>query len=285
MNAETLNLKDTIESGQPLTFYSDFVHKSDWDILRYTTQRGVILISKSTLDNIIRLDYFGDYTSINAKKEVIARLGLDHDISQVYSSIKTDQYMEDAINKFYGMRITKNSPWETTLCFLISQFNNIKRIRLTMRNIIEKFGDPYYIDGKRINLFPTPERISKASISELMSCGTGFRAKYIKSVSNEIKNSFSFDHLEKLEYDEAKKELMTLEGVGDKVADCILLFGYKHYESFPIDVWIKRIIEKKYLNGKKKDQKYIHNFANKKWGPMAGYAQQYLYWYGRNITL
>ncbi len=230
----------------------------------------------------MRLDYFGDYSSNSAKKEITKRLSITDDMNKIYNRIKTDQFMEEAINRFYGMRVTENPPWETTLCFLVSQFNNLKRIRLIMKNLINKFGEPYYIDGKKTILFPTPERISKASISELMSCGTGFRAKYIKSVSTNIKNGFSFDHLNRLEYKTAKEELLKLDGVGDKVADCILLFGYKHVESFPIDVWIKRVVENKYLKGKKKNVNYIHDFAYNKWGDFAGYAQQYLYWHGKN---
>ncbi|MEM0201380.1 MAG: hypothetical protein QXD23_03165 [Candidatus Micrarchaeaceae archaeon] len=277
-----LNIKDTIESGQPLTFHSDFLRKNNWDILRYTTEKGVILISRNSSDGILRLDYFGDYTSNTAKKEVIFRLGINDDINKIYEKIKTDKFMEEAVNRFYGMRITTNPPWETTLCFLVSQFNNIKRIRLIMKNLINKFGEPYYIDGKKILLFPTPERISKASIQELMSCGTGFRAKYIKSVSTDVKNGFSLDHLNRLDYKEAKENLLKLDGVGDKVADCILLFGYKHYESFPIDVWIKRVVENIYLKGKKCNINDIHEFAYLKWGEYAGYAQQYLYWHGKN---
>lgn len=257
------------------------MRRNEWEILRYTTEKGVILLSRKSGDNILKFDYFGEYTSNTAKKELLNRLGINVEIKKVYSNINTDIFIDNAIKNYYGMRITKNEPWETTLCFIISQFNNIKRIRLIMKNLLERYGEPYYIDGKKVMLFPSAERISKATIPELMSCGTGFRAKYIKSVSNEIKNGFSFDHINRLDYDEAKNELLKLDGVGDKVADCILLFGYGHLQSFPIDVWVKRIIEKVYMKNKKKSIQQIHDFANNRWGNLAGYAQQYLYWYGR----
>ncbi len=285
LDVKDLNIKDTIGSGQPLTFYSDYLKKNEWELLRYTTEKGVILLSRKLSEEFIRLDYFGDYSSNSAKKEILKRLGLNIEIKKIYAQINTDNFMESAVKTLYGMRITKNEPWEATVCFLISQFNNIKRIRLIMKNLLEKFGEPYYIDGKKVMLFPTPEKLSKASISELMSCGTGFRAKYLKSVSTDIKNGFSLDKLERLEYLDAKNELLGLDGVGDKVADCILLFGYGRYESFPIDVWIKRIMEKVYMNGENKKIQQIHDLAYEKWGNMAGYAQQYLYWHGRSLGM
>jgi N-glycosylase/DNA lyase len=115
-----------------------------------------------------------------------------------------------------------------------------------------------------------------------MSHGAGFRAKYIRSVAQACSESFDLDRLYRKGYEEAKEQLMELDGIGDKVADCILLFGYGKLAAFPIDVWIKRVVEHDYFRGRRKSVKEIHRFAEERWDGYAGYAQQYLYHSARN---
>jgi N-glycosylase/DNA lyase len=129
---------------------------------------------------------------------------------------------------------------------------------------------------------PTPDVLAQRSVKELMTHGAGFRANYIKAIAQECSDSFDLDKLNNKNYTEAKEELMTLHGIGDKVADCILLFGYGKLEAFPVDTWIKRIVEHVYFKGREKNVKQIHEFAEGKWNKNAGYAQQYLYHFARN---
>ena len=279
--AGDLNLKYTVESGQPLTFYSDFHSGRVEDKLSYPTSKGQINVKFNKRTKNMALSYDGNYTSLSAKNEVRKRLGLRPDLPKIYDLINTDQFMAKAIAEFYGMRITENEPWEATLCFVISQFNNLKRIRHIISNLRNRFGEGY--EGPR--KFPTPQSIATASLSDIRSCGTGFRDKYLKSVAEEFSSGFDPKRLYRMKYDDAKEELMRLDGIGDKVADCILLFGYNKLEAFPIDVWIKRVVEKAYFNGKKKSIRQIHDFSIERWGNYRGYAQQYLFWYGRERML
>ena len=280
--ASGLNLRATVESGQPLTFYANYRLNDGNECIDYVTQRGEINIQRGRMrPNHIQYSYIGDYTWVSARDEITSRFGLSHDMKYIYSKINTDPFMNMAISSFYGMRVTENQPWEATLCFLVSQFNNMKRIRSTITNMIKRFGNEINADGYTFNAFPTPNDISKASIAELMACGTGFRAKYIKNTAGVLAENIDYLNMQDLNYKDMKHKLIDLDGVGDKVADCILLFGYKKHMAFPIDVWVKRVMENIYFNGKEKKITDIHDFAEEKWGSYSGYAQQYLFECGR----
>lgn len=270
------NLRHTIESGQPLTFYSNYSKANGKELLSYATMKGEISLALSA--GKLSYTFAGDYTAATAKQEIVSRFNLDYDMKKMYQSINTDEFMAAAIKDFYGLRITKNDPWEATLCFVISQFNNLKRIRGIIRNMEVKFGEKR--GGYR--LFPTPESVAEADKAAIRACGTGFRDKYIKSVAEEFAFSFDKERLYQMKYKDAKDSLMELDGIGDKVADCILLFGYNKFEAFPIDTWVKRVMERVYFNGRKKTIKRLHEFADKRWhSEYLGYVQQYIFWHGR----
>ncbi len=284
IKVENFSLGLTVESGQPLTFYGEYRKEERAEFLRYATAKGIfgVICRHEGVHAHIDYTFEGNYTNKEANAEITKRLGLEYDMEKIYEKIATDSYMKAAVKTLRGMRITQNDPWETTLCFVISQFNNIKRIRLIVRSLIKKFGEEYR-DHKTetMHMFPTPESLASASISEIRNCGTGFRDRYVKQVAEQFAYGFDAGKLYKMNYSKAKEKLMELDGVGDKVADCILLFGYKKLEAFPIDVWIKRSMEKIYFSGKKEKEKTIHDFAEKRWGRYAGYAQQYIFHYAR----
>lgn len=274
-----INMMASVESGQPLTFHSVYKIKDGIAHVSYVTGKGAIEIQYPEGKPVTSLRYrhHGDYTTASAGLEVRRRLGLDDDMALIYKKINTDKHMESAIRKHYGMRITENEPWETTLCFVISQFNNIKRTEGIVRNLVNRYGRKMETEQHSTRLFPDPETIANASLEELRECGLGFRAKYIKSVATAVSGGLDLESLRKMDYHEAKSMLMKMDGIGDKVADCILLMGYKKLGAFPIDVWVKRAIENLYFDNKKKSVKEIHDFAYNKWGGYAGYAQQYLF--------
>ncbi len=280
INTSDFSLRHTIESGQPLTFYSNYSQSNGIESLKYVTMKGEI--SLSVKDDKISYDYAGDYSENSARKEILERFSLKEDMGQIYKGIGTDKFMNKAIKDFHGMRITRNDPWETTMCFLISQFNNMKRIRLIVNNLINQFGETK--DGYK--LFPTPEAIAQTDLRTLRKCGTGFRDKYLLSVAQDFSSGFDKNRLYKMKYDDAKQKLMELDGIGDKVADCILLFGYNKLEAFPIDTWVKRGVEYVYFNKRKKTIKRIHEFVESRWPTQyLGYAQQYLYWQCRENNI
>ncbi len=194
-------------SGQPLTFYSEYQKSGREERLTYPTQKGKITIIASKKEGLTKIDYnySGEHNSASARREITERFALKDDIHGIYKRINTDSFMGQAVTELNGLRVTKNDPWETTLCFVISQFNNIKRIRGIVRNLSQKFGEEREFGESSMRLFPTPEALASASLSEIRSCGTGFRDKYIKKVATECASKVDLDELNDLEYDKAKR--------------------------------------------------------------------------------
>ena len=276
------DLRHTFESANPLTFFGEY-NPND-NILTYPMGR-----------TLAKIRFVGDCrkgkllitgSDPRLKKEVISRLRLKDDMEKIYEAIATDSFMEQAIKKYEGMHVTLNDPWETTLCFIISQYNNVKRIRKITRNIVDRFGaDIMDDDGKVVaKSFPTITDLTEVTIKEFAECGAGFRARYIKEAVEYCSSSINLNKLRKLDYGSLKEELMEIKGVGDKVADCIALMGYGKLEAFPIDVWVKRTMEKVYFKGKNMKIKDLRGFANDRFDDYCGYAQQYLFWHGRNVA-
>ncbi len=277
------SLRHTIESAQPLTFFADY--NLDDGTIDYPAGSNVIkaVVHGSGGNANVR------FTSKNlnaAKRDFVARFALKDNMNEIYSHIDTDMFVHSSIEKYRGMRITINDPWETTLCFILSQYNNIKRIRLIVRNFVSEFGTAIADDNGRPigKSFPTSSDLMRFTEKDFRLCGAGFRAKYIVKAAEYCTNSLDLYRLRNRGYDRLKEELMNIVGVGDKVADCIALMGYGKREAFPIDVWVKRTLENVYFGGKEKKIKELHRFAEERWGRRyMGYAQQYIFHKGRNI--
>ncbi|MGC8687420.1 MAG: DNA-3-methyladenine glycosylase family protein [Candidatus Micrarchaeia archaeon] len=276
-------LRHTLESAQPLTFHANYDGKAG--TATYSTYSNIVNIAfdgtskKGVLTAVSR--------SQSAIDEVYSRFRLMDNMRSIYKHIDTDDFMHEAIGKYYGMRVTLNDPWETMLCFIISQNNNVKRIRGITLKLIERFGQPIKDDSEKIvgRSFPSANTINRASVRELMECGVGFRAKYIKDAAEKCTNNIDLWRLKAKPYEEIKDTLMEIDGIGDKVADCIALMGYGKMEAFPIDTWSGRVLEKIYFKGRKQKIERLHDFVYDKWGKYAGYAQQYLYWHGRQSKI
>ena len=275
------DMKNSIESGQPLAFHAEYSNKGKSFDTTYSTSKGVI----TTRLNGKKLSYSwqGEYTATSARMEITRRFRINDNMQSIYEKICTDDFMKSAISAYNGMRVTQNDPWETTLSFILSQFNNIKRIRNSVKMLINSYGTP--VEGSDAKLFPSAEQIREASIKDLMRHGAGFRAKYIKHAAEFCSDNLDMNSLYKMDYGDAKEAIMEINGVGDKVADCVMLFAYGKMEAFPIDVWIKRVLETIYFDGKKKKVTELHEFASEKWPGMEGYAQQYLFWHARSMKI
>lgn len=273
INASDFNLKATIESGQL------FRHSYDSRSGFYTVIAG---------DSVARLRQEGDklqYDCSNSDFGVATFFGLNHRYGELIKSISKDEKITAAINRHYGLRILQQSPWECTASFIISSFSNIPRIRQCIGNVAAAFGDSIEFDGIRDFSFPQPQQIS--NFSKLKKCGLGYRAKYLFETAKVFGSGnyeYSLPQMRKLSYAEAKEKMMRLPGVGEKVADCILLFSYGFLEAFPVDVWIQRAMLGNYgseINsfaaGRKPSEKVVAGFARSYFGEYAGYAQQFLY--------
>jgi len=228
----------------------------------------------------------------NTNKEDFDNIWLDYfDLGRDYSEIKNelkvmDEYLEKATEFGKGIRILQQDGWEMLISFIISANNRIPMIQRAINNLSQKYGK--FIGeyrGKKYYAFPTPEELSQASVEEIRACQTGFRDKYIKSVVDYVKeNNENVLFYRRLNTDECIKELMKFNGVGPKVADCIALFGMQKYDTFPVDVWVKRVMEEFYVEDNLSLPK-IRQFALEKFGDSAGFAQQYLFYYARELGI
>ena len=195
--------------------------------------------------------------------------------------------MKTSINYGEGIRLLNQDLWETIISFIISANNNIPRIKGIIDRISKTYGEKIVWEGKEYYTFPTPKQLSKATIEDLRKLGLGFRDVRVYETTKII-NAKKVD-LEKLHKEEntqhVREILLTLPGVGPKVADCILLFStLKRLEVFPIDVWVRRVINKLYIkneNEEKVNKKEIEQLAKQKYGNLAGIAQQYLFYWKR----
>ncbi len=213
------------------------------------------------------------------------------DLETDYEKIKNqlasiDEYLENSINYGKGIRILKQDLWETIISFEISANNNIPRIKGIIDRICKKYGNEIKWNEKIYYTFPSIQQLSKASIEELRQLGLGFRDKRIYDTTQIfLKQEMTLQELEEEKNTEkAKEKLLKLPGVGPKVADCILLFSLKKYEVFPIDVWVRRVMNELYIHQEdeeKVSKKQLQKLAKDKYSNLAGLAQQYLFYWKR----
>jgi N-glycosylase/DNA lyase len=230
---------------------------------------------------------------------------LDDDIKNILSSFCNDLILSKAIGMYPGLRVLRQEPQQCIISFVCASNTNVSMIRRMLYNICRKFGDPVSVDGKEFFTFPKADRLNKATTNELLSCGVGYRVKAIKAVVDSIASkTIDIYDLKCAKYCASKQELLKIYGIGNKIADCILLFSLEKLEAFPIDIWITRALYLYYqqlLNEDKKendnkerklkmDKKYslhkhkyeiLSHAARRYFGKYAGYAQQYLFYYMR----
>jgi len=179
------------------------------------------------------------------------------------------------------MRILRQQPWEALVSFIISQNNNITRIKGIIERICAKCGSELVYDNNVYYAFPTAEELKDMHESDYAALGCGYRASYLdKTVHDMLDGKIDLDGLKSIGYENARAELIKLKGVGPKVADCIALFGLNYLDAFPVDTWIKKVMEALYLK-KSATNKEISEFAHLAFGEYAGIAQQYLFYYAR----
>ena len=212
-------------------------------------------------------------------------LDLNRDLASILNAVDIDPFIHRSIETFWGMRILNQEVWECLASFILSQNNNVPRIRGIIRTISARFGEKISFDDLVDYSFPTPQALAQAGVETLYDCRLGYRAPYLWTVSSAIvAGEFDLEALKSMPYAEAKRELMGFKGIGEKVADCICLFSLGHPQALPIDVWVKRIIEQLYLK-RPASIREIREFAEDYFGEHLGYAQQYLFHYARTVGL
>jgi len=207
---------------------------------------------------------------------------LDDDYAHIVSAISRDGNVKGAVDAYPGLRLLRQEPWECLTSYICSAWSNVERIKGTIDALCRAFGDRIEC-VEEAYAFPSPEALASASIPALMECGLGYRAKYVKGTAEAVESGrVDLESLKCADYGEAKKELLSLPGVGEKVADCTLLFSLDRLEAFPVDVWVRRVMQQLYFGGRDVKDAGIKQFAAKRFGAYAGYAQQFLYHYARS---
>ena len=270
-NVTDFNLKYTLESGQSFRWNrigDAYYGVVDGRILKIRQVGSTLYVeSSATEDEAVFVPFLQRY------------LDVDRDVPKILAKVDNDAYMHRAIEKLWGMRILNQEVWETVVSFILSQNNNIARIRGIIRRLSERFGKQLTLADYIAYSFPTPDALAAATEDELRSCGTGYRAGYLRDTAQAVvSGELSLTAVKQMSYLAAKAELMRRRGIGEKVADCICLFSLGHLTALPIDVWIKRIFETLYLR-RGATQHEIRAFAHSYFGDYVGYAQQYLFHY------
>lgn len=270
-NIEDFNLAHTFECGQCFRWLrqndGSFTGVVGEKAVNMSFNDGTLTIKNSTLQDFIEIWF--DY------------LDLGRDYGDIKKRICKDGIMEKAVNFGYGIRLLNQDIWEMLISFIISANNMIPRIMKTVEILSRMYGKEIRLEDERFYTFPGPYDLAGSNVEQLQLCKGGFRCRYIHQAACMVKDGkVDFGGLETLDTDSARDELMRFAGVGPKVADCVLLFGSARYQVFPTDVWVKRVMEELYL-GDGAGFKAIQDFARDYFGELAGFAQQYLFFYAR----
>ena len=253
MNKQNLSLKQTLSCGQAFRWNCIDEINETWTGI---ASNRTLTVSQNNLEVIEKNPFWSHY----------------FDLEQDYESIrkelsKISPIMKKACQYSPGIRILNQDPWEILISFILSQYNNISRIKQMVNNLC-KLTNPETL------LFPTPKQILEINPEELQTLKFGFRDKYVLDGAMKINSGeINLEEIQNMKIEDAEKELMKIKGIGKKVSSCILLFGFHRLESFPVDVWIKRAMDN-WFDGKAGDQVF---------GSFAGIAQQYLFNYIRNL--
>jgi N-glycosylase/DNA lyase len=262
-----INLEHTINSGQVFLWQR---HGTRW--------YGV------NGNDVLAVDESGRIATHSGKGWDLFRQGDDYDA--IMRQISKDKTIRDATRRFSGLRLMRQDPFQCYITFIVSSNSSIQNIRLTLQRLSKKFGKKVRFEQNEFYLFPEPEKLAGASMADLLSCGLGYRAEFVKGAAKAVKEkTVDFETLKRADYHTAKESLLGVHGIGNKVADCIMLFSLEKLESFPLDRWIVRGLQRYYpakfsfegktLTGKK--YQTLHDQLVEHFGPYAGYCQQFLF--------
>ncbi len=272
LNVKDFNLQHTLDSGQYFTYWNF----NGWHYVLSKENVFKVQQDKNKL-------FFHNIS----RKSLVEFFRLEEDINDIFKTIDKDKNIRQAISKYSGLRLMNQDTWQCILSFICSSNSNIPRIKKSIAAICKRFGKKIELDRKIFYTFPPPQDILRNK-KILLQCGLGYRCAYLHETSKKVDEIF-LSRLKKAKYEDAKSMLLTLNGVGDKVAECILLFSLKHNNAFPVDTWItKGMID---LYGEKIKNKFgkknvlpikIREFGQDYFGANAGYAQQYLFHWKRH---
>jgi N-glycosylase/DNA lyase len=250
-------------------------------------------------DRVVKIRQLGERLTFQGFPEEVNQrfienyLRLDDDLPSILSKISRDEHVKRAIKLFYGLRLIRQEPWECLISYICATYKSISAIKKMIHNFSQRFGKKISFDGIDFYTFPKTAELAKANHNTLRNCGLGFRAERVLKTAKILnRGNLSLETLKNLDYLNAKRKLLSLPGVGQKVADCVLLFSLEKLEAFPVDVWIKRaatnfyashfdssFINKVSSKGSITPKEYetINSFGREYFGRYAGYAQEYIF--------
>lgn len=257
IKVKDFNLKLSLDNGQ----FHQWIPRDEGFILKDGSKVFYVEQNKSTIK----------FEGIN-KEELKEFLGVNHNYSDIIKDIDRDDFLSKSIEELHGMRLFNQDLWTCTIAFIVSQNNNIKRIMKNVEDLCETCGTKKKINGVATYSFPSPKQIRGKDLTHIK---LGYREKYIKKVAEIVTPKF-LKEVEAADYKTARELLMTLPGIGPKVADCICLFALNHFEAFPIDTWMNQCLDK-YYSASEMNLKEKQAFSEEYFGPFRGYAQQFLF--------
>lgn len=279
-NNSSFNLRDIFECGQCFRW-----NKEEDGSYTGVFANNVINVSKTT-----KGIYFKGVCEKDIVNTVIDYFDLDRDYNEIKRTLaKVDNNMKESIRYGEGIRILNQDLWETIISFIISANNNIPRIKGIIERLSKKYGKEIEYNNKKYYTFPTAEELKDVSVQEYRKLGLGFRDIRLYETTKMILNKdIDISKLNQIkDTNQVRDELLKLSGVGPKVADCILLFStLKRFDVFPIDVWVRRVMNDLYIHKedeKNVSKKEILKLANDKFGNLEGIAQQYLFYWRREL--
>ena len=266
-----LNLAHSLNSGQAFRWRIEKESSQKW----FNGIVGNELIKIRRISDEIQLIHNDNFSPIES---IFSYLRLDDDLEEIYQSFENDNILSNASRNFSGMRILRQDPWETIISFMLATASNIPRIQRHIEDLSENFGNALSLNDLERGAFPTPVQLANVGEEKLRQMGIGFRSKNINIVANLVaEKKFDPNKLRTLTYENCLQSLISLPGIGDKVANCIMLFAIDKIEAFPVDVWIERIIKENYLPDPKVSKTVIRSWAQENFGSYAGYANHYLF--------
>ncbi|MBQ3061862.1 MAG: DNA-3-methyladenine glycosylase 2 family protein [Lachnospiraceae bacterium] len=264
----------TLECGQSFHFEKN---KDEYIIIAHNR----ILRARQISDDTV---VFYDMSKEEFEEKWIRYFDLDRDYGEIKKSLLSkDKKLKEAIEEKSGVRIMNQDFFEMLISFIISQNKQIPHIKKIVFDISKRWGTYLgNVDGKPYYAFPTPRQMAGCTIEDFIKLKTGFRAPYLYDAVNKVlSGEINEKDARALDGENVIKYLCQIKGVGEKVANCVALFSLDKRDAFPVDVWIKRIMEKMYF-GKETDKRIISEFAKEHFGEYGGYAQQYLFYYARD---
>ena len=273
--AEHFDLETTMTCGQTFSW-----HRIEGELYGegsdefYTFRKGKPLLVRQDGDRVVA------ETDLPAE-EVRKALGLDRDLEAIFNSVETDERIERAMEEYWGLRILQDEFLPTLMSYITSSQMRIERIKKMHNSIAQKYGEKVEYDGRELLRYPDRERISRVTEEELREMGLGYRAEYVAETAQMVQD-VDEEQIREMDYEDAREKLKQFHGVGNKVADCVLLFALGFHEAAPLDTWAKKVLKTHYPEIHHERYETASENFRKRYGENTGYIQEYLFHAARN---